>query len=260
MKKPWPAENSITASGSKAKSKALKKPSRPKTRQSPGVQQSRTLDSEYVVILDSLTQVIRDARRRAAASVNREPVCLYWHLGRVIVGQQENAQWGDAVVEKLSADLRSRFPDMKGLTKANLFRMRKFVLACSELDNWLPSFESGRSHSTSAGKVFLKVGAAPPQFPDSGLGNAGLTPEEKVPPSSQKVGTLSLQIQYPRLLEKRFFELHNFVIRDQTCHAASVKCVDESRGMIWPPSPDGGGREAGDQLPILRCMWLGGMP
>src|SRR5512140_2737374 len=50
---------------------------------------------------------------------------------------KEAANWGDAVVEQLSADLRMAFPDMQGLTKDNLFRMRKFHFACHGIDNWL---------------------------------------------------------------------------------------------------------------------------
>lgn len=211
MSKRKRAGSSKAKPGSKAKSSLLKKPLRTKARRSAGVQQSETITSDYSEILDGLTQLIRDSRRRAAASVNRELVCLYWHIGRVIVRQQENAQWGDAVVEKLSADLRSRFPEMKGLTKDNLFRMRKFVLACRELDNWLPSIESGSAESTPERRLSSKVGAAPPQMPVSGLRNAGSgdpdlcdqgsSPGQEERPWDHKVGALSPQFQHPLLRE-----------------------------------------------------------
>ncbi len=88
----------------------------------------------YAAVLADIKQWIAESRHRALAAVNRQLVCLYWHIGRVIVQQQETANWGDAVVEQLSADLRAAFPDMKGLTKDNLFRMRKFWWACQEID------------------------------------------------------------------------------------------------------------------------------
>ena len=57
--------------------------------------------NEYVSVLTDLTQLIRDSRRRALATVNRELVCLYWHIGRTIVEQQETAHWGDAAEKEL---------------------------------------------------------------------------------------------------------------------------------------------------------------
>jgi predicted nuclease of restriction endonuclease-like (RecB) superfamily len=91
----------------------------------------------YASVLTDLTQVIRDSRRRALATVNRELVCLYWYIGRTIVEQQETANWGDAVVEQLAADLRAAFPDMKGLSLANIWKMRQFYRSCREIDHWL---------------------------------------------------------------------------------------------------------------------------
>lgn len=127
----------------KPKSAAVK-PARLTTK---AIVKSRVTDAPnqtgYSSVLTDLTQVIRDARRRASATVNRQLVCLYWYIGRTIVEQQESAHWGDAVVEQLATDLRAAFPDMKGLTKENLFRTRKFFLASSEIDTWLNADEVG---------------------------------------------------------------------------------------------------------------------
>ena len=89
----------------------------------------RSAPGGYGEILTELTQAIAQSRHRALATVNRELVCLYWYIGRTIVQQQEAANWGDAVVEKLATDLRGAFPDMKGLSRDNVFRMRQFFLA-----------------------------------------------------------------------------------------------------------------------------------
>ena len=109
--------------------------------------------NEYASVLTNLTQLIRDARRRALATVNRELVCLYWYIGRTIVEQQETAHWGDAVVEQLATDLRAAFPDMKGLSLANIWKMRQFYRSCGEIDVWL----SSTLHAS-------KVGTAPRQL------------------------------------------------------------------------------------------------
>ena len=101
----------------------------------------------YTQVLSDVKQLISESRHRALATVNRELVCLYWHIGRVIVRQQETANWGDAVVEQLSADLRMEFPSMTGLLRNNLFRMRQSYLACRELDDWLVESDPSETKS-----------------------------------------------------------------------------------------------------------------
>ncbi len=120
--------------------------------------------SSYGQILSDMKQLIADSRRRALATVNRELVCLYWNIGRVIVQQQETAHWGDAVVEQLAKDLRLAFPDMTGLTKENLFRTRKFFRACQETDDWLLNSASKPVSERESLGDQTKVGAAPPQL------------------------------------------------------------------------------------------------
>ena len=119
--------------------------------------------SGYGSILSDMKRLITESRYRAAATVNQELVCLYWQIGRVIVQQQETAQWGDSVVEQLAADLRLAFPDMKGLTKDNVFRMRKFFVACEEIDEWLVTLKSVGSSTDASTQT--KVGTLSRQLP-----------------------------------------------------------------------------------------------
>jgi predicted nuclease of restriction endonuclease-like (RecB) superfamily len=62
-------------------------------------------------------------------------VLLYWDIGRDIVEKQETAGWGDAVVERLAADLREEFPDMRGISVANVWAMRRVYVeyACDPI-------------------------------------------------------------------------------------------------------------------------------
>ena len=87
-------------------------------------------------MLADLKQIIRSARLRSLSAVNRELVLLYWQMGRAIVLKQEQAAWGDSVVEQLSTDLRSEFRDMRGFRSAGLWRMRQFYIFCREIDAW----------------------------------------------------------------------------------------------------------------------------
>jgi predicted nuclease of restriction endonuclease-like (RecB) superfamily len=58
--------------------------------------------------------------------VNSELVALYWQLGEYISDKISSAEWGDGVVEELAATLARRFPNLRGFTRRNLFRMRQF--------------------------------------------------------------------------------------------------------------------------------------
>jgi predicted nuclease of restriction endonuclease-like (RecB) superfamily len=66
---------------------------------------------------------------RAALSVNRELVLLYWQIGREILIQQDAQGWGARVIDRLSQDLRLAFPGMKGFSARNLKYMRAFAEA-----------------------------------------------------------------------------------------------------------------------------------
>ena len=53
-------------------------------------------------------------------------VLLYWDIGKVIRNRQEKQGWGTKVIDSLSYDLKSAFPDMTGFSPRNLKYMRKF--------------------------------------------------------------------------------------------------------------------------------------
>ncbi len=81
---------------------------------------------DYPAFLAGLKQRILEARTSAARAVNRDLVLLYWDIGRGIVEKQKTAGWGAAVVERLAIDLRAEFPDLRGFSADNLWRMRQF--------------------------------------------------------------------------------------------------------------------------------------
>jgi len=86
----------------------------------------------YDDFLRDLKQRIRTAQVRAVLAVNRSLVLLYWQIGRDILTRQQQQGWGAKVIERLSADLRSSFPEMKGFSPRNLKYMRAFAEAYLE--------------------------------------------------------------------------------------------------------------------------------
>ena len=81
---------------------------------------------DYPAFLAGLKERILNARITAARAINHELVLLYWDIGRGIVEKQQTSGWGDGVVERLASDLRAEFPDMRGFSADNLWRMRQF--------------------------------------------------------------------------------------------------------------------------------------
>jgi predicted nuclease of restriction endonuclease-like (RecB) superfamily len=87
-----------------------------------------TIAPDYSTFLGEVKGRIQQARLTTARAVNHELVSLYWDIGRGIVEKQETAGWGESVVERLAKDLQDEFPDMRGFSLANLWRMKQFYL------------------------------------------------------------------------------------------------------------------------------------
>jgi len=90
---------------------------------------SGPLPAVYDSFLQELKDRIRSAQVRAALSVNRELVVLYWTIGRDILNRQKDEGWGTKIIDRLSDDLTKAFPDMRGFRARNLKYMRAFAEA-----------------------------------------------------------------------------------------------------------------------------------
>jgi len=76
-----------------------------KTAQTLDDSKGNPLPAVYDSFLQDLKDRIRTAQLRAALSVNRELVLLYWSVGRDILTRQENEGWGAKIIDRLSDDL-----------------------------------------------------------------------------------------------------------------------------------------------------------
>ena len=68
-------------------------------------------------LLIRLKKQIQAAQIRAALSVNRELVLLYWHVGREILIRQQERGWGAKVIDQLAWDLQKAFPRNEGFSR-----------------------------------------------------------------------------------------------------------------------------------------------
>lgn len=71
-------------------------------------------------------QLIEAARKQAYQAVNTTLIELYWQVGEYISHKLKAAEWGDGVVDQLAQHLALTQPNLRGFTRANLFRMRQF--------------------------------------------------------------------------------------------------------------------------------------
>ncbi len=86
----------------------------------------------YAKTLGEIKRRIQQERLRVVLAANSAMVLLYWDIGRVILDRQEREGWGAKVIDRLAADLRGAFPDMKGFSPRNLKYMRAFAGAWPE--------------------------------------------------------------------------------------------------------------------------------
>jgi predicted nuclease of restriction endonuclease-like (RecB) superfamily len=84
-------------------------------------------NQEYKLLLRSLKEHVSTAQHRATLSVNKELILLYHHIGEKIIESQKKASWGSKIIEQLSKDLKSEFPEIKGFSPQNLKYMRRFA-------------------------------------------------------------------------------------------------------------------------------------
>jgi predicted nuclease of restriction endonuclease-like (RecB) superfamily len=92
----------------------------------------------YKTLLKDLKQRIKRAQIKASLAANSELIRLYWDIGKTIVERQEKERWGRSVVERLSKDLRQEFPEIKGFSARNIWKMRAFYCAWSRRISILP--------------------------------------------------------------------------------------------------------------------------
>lgn len=86
-------------------------------------------NNEINNIFNAIKQLVINSKNKVYSAVNTEMLNLYWNIGKAIMEIQqgdERANYGDAVLEKLSEKLTAEFG--KGFSKRNLERMRKFYI------------------------------------------------------------------------------------------------------------------------------------
>ena len=92
-----------------------------------------TVPDWYPELLAAVATRVAVGQQRAIAAANRELLATYWAIGTDILERQGEQGWGAKIIDRLSADLRERFPAARGYSPRNLKYMRAFAAAWPDL-------------------------------------------------------------------------------------------------------------------------------
>lgn len=124
------------------------------------------LPNGYTQWRKDIEQLIDTAKLHTALNVNVGTLTLYWNIGKSILQKQEQEGWGKQVIEQLSKDLISRYPDDRGYSKRNLGYMKSFAMQYPNFPflqvplaklRELPILQATLAKLESEGKDFVQV-------------------------------------------------------------------------------------------------------
>ena len=70
--------------------------------------------------------IIETARENAFRAVNRELIEMYWDVGKYISGKVKESDWGKSTVKEFADFIQINYPNIKGFSASNVWRMRQF--------------------------------------------------------------------------------------------------------------------------------------
>lgn len=117
--------------------------------------------ADYEGLLSRLSALLDQSRRSAARAVNAVLAATYWEVGRRVVefeqGGREKAGYGEAVIDRLAADLTKTYG--RGFSRSNLFQIRSFYLGWEIVQTASGLFQLRAKAHADGGSQTTAVGA-----------------------------------------------------------------------------------------------------
>ena len=113
------------------------------------------INQNYREAVKTIKEAILRSQYRAATSVNKEQLSLYYGIGRYVSKNSRIGFWGKGAIEQISSLLQKELPGLRGFSTSNIKNMRVFyeewepVLIRQPLAdefNWSDFFSIGFSH------------------------------------------------------------------------------------------------------------------
>ena len=74
----------------------------------------------YAALLRKIKQRVLIAQQRAIYAANEEMLRMYWDIGGMLQQSQDADGWGKKTLQRLAADLKNDYSEIKGFTVRNM--------------------------------------------------------------------------------------------------------------------------------------------
>jgi predicted nuclease of restriction endonuclease-like (RecB) superfamily len=95
--------------------------------------------NDYKTLIIHLKSAILQSRFDAARLANKELLGLHFQIGKLIAHRVQQSEWGAKILDKISNDLQTELPGLRGFSTGNLKKMRVFY------SEWSPYLQIGSS-------------------------------------------------------------------------------------------------------------------
>ena len=83
----------------------------------------------YAALLRKIKQRVLIAQQRAIYAANDEMLRMYWDIGGMLQQSQDADGWGKKTLQRLAADLKNDYSEIKGFTVRNM----QYIKPCNGL-------------------------------------------------------------------------------------------------------------------------------
>lgn len=84
------------------------------------------ISGDYIEAVKAIKEAILRSQYRAATSVNKEQLSLYYGIGRYVSGNSRKGFWGKGAIEQISSLLQGELPGLRGFSTRSIKNMRQF--------------------------------------------------------------------------------------------------------------------------------------
>ena len=84
------------------------------------------INQNYREAVKTIKEAILRSQYRAATSVNKEQLSLYYGIGRYVSKNSRIGFWGKGAIEQISSLLQKELPGLRGFSTSNIKNMRVF--------------------------------------------------------------------------------------------------------------------------------------
>ena len=103
-----------------------------------GDKSTRIMPNELPVNFAEIVSIIEKAKSKIYKAVNNGLIDMYRDVGEYISRKVAQERWGESTIQEFSRYLQLHYPDMKGFSPSNLWRMRQFYETYKDTPNLAP--------------------------------------------------------------------------------------------------------------------------